>query len=127
MQLYISGPSPESLNLQTDFSYKWLSCNIRVLGNDPLCLDESPAEKCYFRTGQALELTISDESCEHDLEGLIERQDYEKISKLLRSVANICIRAIRYFGMVPHMQEIRGGKDEDYAALLKNQSIASQP
>ncbi len=121
--LFVMGQSQESLDVRTNFSHQDLPCSLRVTGGPPLSSEELPEDIRYFGETRQLEFTISEQPPEHTFQSLIEPRNYPELVKLLRSVANRCLRSIRNFGMVPHVHELREPQGEDYERTLRGWDV----
>jgi hypothetical protein len=140
VEFYVIGPTRESLDQQTDFDHRVrkqvLHCRMRIIGNEndeqslfsgfrdgPHYSEQLPEDSRHFRHARYLELSISEESPENILALLIAKGSYDELTKILRSIANRCLQAMRNFGRVPHLHELYGGDDEDYALILRGWNV----
>ncbi|MCL5772821.1 MAG: hypothetical protein M1536_00375 [Firmicutes bacterium] len=117
--MYIMGPSKESLNLKTSFTYKDLNCSLFIKGDEALHSEELPVKKAFFFRGRGLEIITSNETSKYNLKLLVEEKKFEYLLKLLRCIANRCIRGIRNFGMISNIQEIKPEDEENTEKILR--------
>lgn len=122
-QLFVSGPTPESLELTTAFSHKGFSCTLVMTGHDPLSSADLPKEHRYFQTVESLEIQVFEGPPGDALQAFMEAKAFADLVTLLRSMANRCLRAIRNFGMVPHLHELYGEQPENYEAVLRRWNV----
>ncbi len=117
LQIRVFAPTSDPLNcLQTEFEHKDLRCLVRLVGGDVVSISNvgldkemsefvakiAPDRRCHRDITQ-LECDIHDSG---KLQKNVEERDFEKLSKLLHTIANRCLRAIRNFGIVGEIQEI---------------------
>ena len=116
---YITGPTPESLNLVASFIHSNYKINIRfllssptkepldtmnMLGVDNINLDK---ENRYSWHTQALSFSIEPQSSDKSFKELcLDVKNREKLFSLLIKIANRTFQCIRNFGFVSHVQTI---------------------
>jgi hypothetical protein len=74
--------------------------------NEPTRAENMPPIQQYFGKADHVEITVSDTGDKQTLKALIDGHEYNRLDKLLRSVANRCNRSIRNRGNAPHFHEL---------------------
>lgn len=118
LDLYVVGPSRESLDLKTSFLQEpRYSVKLCLEGQEPLELKEGPPETKFFRRITVLAFEIECTSAElSELERFkLLVKDNKKRQELLNMLVEVINRAlnnIRNFGTVTHIREVYPREDE---------------
>jgi hypothetical protein len=126
LQLFVAGPTRESLDLSVHFSHKKLDCKMSVIGDpndEPFVVDQVPEDSKHTRVDKYLALYISENPPDSSLQALVETDSYEELAKILRPIVNRCIRALRNFGRIPHVHELYGSEDENHEGVLRRWNV----
>lgn len=123
LDLYIVGPSRESLDLKTSFLQEpKYSVKLCLEGQEPLELKEGPPETKFFRRNTFLTFEIE---CQTTDPSELERfrllvkndQKRQELLNLLVEVINRTLDNIRNFGIVAHVREVHPREEEVEACL----------
>ena len=124
IDFFLTGPTRDSLKLLTNFAHKGLVCSVQIEASDPMESTDLPEANRHFGRCTQLEISVSDEPPNHFFLRVIEARDFEKIREIVVSVANRCIRAIRNFGLAPHLHELSWDDSQSPEIYLKRLSAA---
>jgi len=105
--------------VETTFVHNRVACVVAMEASDPMESAEMPEGSRHFGRVSQLEITISDEPSDDFLGRIIQASDLQGASKLVMSVANRCIRAIRNLGVAPHLHEFPSDDSQSPEKLLK--------
>lgn len=105
-------------NLTTGLSFEGLDCQLRMVCDEPTASQEDNLFGC---TARAFEFVVKDS--DDRLRKLVGSPADGALVKLLATIANRCISALRSFGMVPHLKEIRVTDDGSHEETLRMWSV----
>lgn len=113
---YILGPSPEVLELSTTFAHPPFKVEISITGERALSSDDLPEEERHFRRATQilfeLDFLPSDPRSTKEWNKLLNPARRLPLIRVLASIVNRVMRAIRNYGIVVHVAEIRFDEDE---------------
>ena len=107
--------------LRVSFQHGNFPCEVLIIGGEPH-KQELEGTTQYACFGTALEITIDD--CEEGtLKETIQNKDFGKLIELLCEIVNRFVLAVRDFGDVPHLREIRFVPEGDHQATIQNWKV----
>lgn len=113
---YITGPSPDSLNLTARFRTPDVSVVVTLARpplHEPLEAPELPAHSRYFIQSSGIRFELDELApAAGFLRILVGEAARANLVTLLVGIANRTLIAVRNFGIVPHVSEIRPEPDE---------------
>lgn len=111
--IYLFGGSQAALEIWTSYGVAGLQVSVSFLGMEPMELGVLPAEQKFFKRCNWLQLEIEDQPGEETrLLDLIQPAEYRQLVGILADSANRVLSAVRNFGTVPHISELRPDPDK---------------
>lgn len=105
IEVDVVGPSTESLNLDASFNDGELFCKLNINCDQATALGGTQDNSKYFSSSKEFTINIID-SKNQKLPCMIQEEHFLDLARLLCSVANRFIKAIRNFGIVAHLHEV---------------------
>ncbi|MCI0427900.1 MAG: hypothetical protein L0Z46_07800 [Nitrospiraceae bacterium] len=118
LHLDIIEPTDDRIEIQTDFIHGRFFCGLMLTGF-VLSQEILPGRRGRLSSVGHMQLALVENLPGTTLAHLIETSAFQEIVKLVVSVSNRCIRAIRNFGNVPHIHEIHLSETGDQRGALQ--------
>ncbi|MGH7800011.1 MAG: hypothetical protein ACREOW_05190 [Thermodesulfobacteriota bacterium] len=114
LNIYLHGPTEQSLEVTTSFEHRKLKVDLRLIGDNPLKLPDQSDNFKVFRhvSGAEFELKDSDPQQSKMAQIVTTEPDYVLILKFLMPIVNRVLRSIRNWGFVPFITELNPGDNE---------------
>jgi len=112
--LGLAGSNEADLNLKTSFTHGDLTCQVDFVEGTSYSYDELPEISRHARFDCKMQVVVCENAPGGCLSSLVDSKDWNKLAALLRAIANRCIRAMRHYGLVLFLQELRDDGDSSY-------------
>jgi hypothetical protein len=103
LSAYLTAERTEDLSPTTTFKFKGLQVRVQFVGDEALDLPGAPV--LYFRRLRGMQVELTDD--DGGLQALLAAHKAEALLKVLGSVVNRILAAIRNFGTVAHVQPLK--------------------
>jgi len=123
-EIIITGPTPDILDIRTEFFHKGLFCKLNFPGGSPMVLKDIPAEKRHARMAEFLEITVEDRTGKNRIGRIVKSKLFEELVSLLILLANRCYQAIRNYGIVHQLKELYLEENKSFEEILRHWSLA---
>src|SRR3990172_8497445 len=126
LHLYLSGPTEQSLEVETSFEHVGVKVNLRLIGENPLILPEGPDDSKVFCHLKGAEFELEDtEPQRSKLSKVVTTEpDYVSILKFLLPIVNRVLRSIRNWGVVAFVAELNP-RDDDAKKYIQRWDVQS--
>jgi len=126
LYFYLSGPTEQSLEVETSFEHDDVKVNLRFVGENPLTFPKGSDDSKVFRHVKVAEFVLEDtDPLQSRLAKIVTTEpDYVQILKFLLPIVNIVLRSIRNWGFVAFVTELNP-RDDDARKYIQRWDVQS--
>jgi len=118
IEVNVISPMKESLNIEASFVDGALCCSLNINCDQVKDIEGKDGSIKYFSWTKELVINLRDEK-NQKLKSMIEEEQFGELVRLLCSIANRFIRAIRNFGLVAHLHEVSFDEQKPEMSLIR--------
>jgi len=107
LALFIKGPSPDAMDLASEFTHKGVAVRVELGGDTPTPIKIPDKPEVFTRTARAITFIIDDTR-----RASIQKSEYPQLLSLMVSTMNRVLRSIRNAGVVASAKEINPLKSD---------------
>src|SRR3990172_5940683 len=114
LNIYLRGPTEQSLEVEMSFEHDDVKVNLRLVGENPLTFPKGSDDSKVFRHVKVAEFVLEDtDPLQSRLTKIVTTEtDYVQILKFLLPIVNIVLRSIRNWGFVAFVTELNPRDDD---------------